>query len=215
MAFEVMDEHEQGELVQKWLRENALSIVIGVGLGLLLIFGWQQWKTHRAMHQLEASTQYMALNDALEKKNYEAVNQLAQKLRDEYSETSYAVLAAMQQTDVALTRADKDAAYKSMEWAYQHAPSELRELVGTHLARLQISAEKYLEALSLLDGLPKSGYGALINELRGDAQFGLGHKDDARRSYTDALNDVDPGTPHRKVVEMKLVNLGGTTEKQG
>jgi len=27
MAFDVLDEHEQGELVQKWLRENAMSMV--------------------------------------------------------------------------------------------------------------------------------------------------------------------------------------------
>jgi len=39
MAFDVLDEHEQGELVQKWLRENAMSIAIGIALGLILIFG--------------------------------------------------------------------------------------------------------------------------------------------------------------------------------
>ncbi|QBB70650.1 tetratricopeptide repeat protein [Pseudolysobacter antarcticus] len=218
MAFEVMDEHEQGELVQKWLRENALSIVIGVGLGLLLIFGWQQWKTHRAMHQLEAATHYMALTDALEKKNYDVVNQAAQKLRDDYSDTSYAALAAMQQVGVSLSTADKDkdAAYKNMDWAYQHAPAELKELVGTRLARLQISTGKYQEALPLLDGLSKATtYTALVNELRGDAHVGLGHKDEARTAYAEALNGVDAGTPHRNVVEMKLANLGAKAEKQG
>jgi len=62
MAFEVLDEHEQGELVQKWLRENVLTILVGVGLGLVLIFGWQQWRSHRARHDLEAATQYEVLS---------------------------------------------------------------------------------------------------------------------------------------------------------
>ena len=64
MAFDLLDEHEQGELVQKWLRENAMSIAIGIGLGLVLIFGWQQWQAHRVRNAAEAASQYEALSAA-------------------------------------------------------------------------------------------------------------------------------------------------------
>ena len=92
MAFEVLDEHEQGELVQKWLRENVLTILVGVGLGLVLIFGWQQWRSHRARHDLEAATQYEVLSTDAEKKDYDAVKQIAAKLKTDYSDTPYAVM---------------------------------------------------------------------------------------------------------------------------
>ncbi|MGB2789536.1 MAG: tetratricopeptide repeat protein, partial [Dokdonella sp.] len=58
MAFEVLDEHEQGELVRKWVRANAMSILIGITIGLLLIFGFQQWKARQLQTQGEASTTY-------------------------------------------------------------------------------------------------------------------------------------------------------------
>ena len=58
MAFEEYDKYEQSELVQKWLRENGLSIVVGVAIGLVGIFGWQQWNKHQARNQMEASHLY-------------------------------------------------------------------------------------------------------------------------------------------------------------
>ncbi|HET9189990.1 MAG TPA: tetratricopeptide repeat protein, partial [Rudaea sp.] len=79
MAFDVLDEHEQGELVQKWLRENALSILIGVGLGLVLIFGWQQWRSHRNAHRLDAATQYQVFRDDLTKKDVAGAKAIAAK----------------------------------------------------------------------------------------------------------------------------------------
>src|SRR3954464_8316368 len=91
MAFDVLDEHEQGELVQKWLRENAFSIVIGVGLGLLLIFGWQQWHAHRAAHRLDAATQYDVFSSNLDKKETDAAKAIAAKLTSDYADTPYAV----------------------------------------------------------------------------------------------------------------------------
>ena len=66
MSFDVLDEHEQGELVQKWLRENAVAIATGIALGLALIFGWQQWKVHRSTQDAAAAAQYQALADAVD-----------------------------------------------------------------------------------------------------------------------------------------------------
>ena len=58
MAFEEYDKYEQSELVQKWLRENGLSIVVGVAIGLVGIFGWQQWRKHQARIEGDASQLY-------------------------------------------------------------------------------------------------------------------------------------------------------------
>ena len=34
MAFEEYDKYEQSELVQKWLRDNGVSIIVGIAIGL-------------------------------------------------------------------------------------------------------------------------------------------------------------------------------------
>jgi predicted negative regulator of RcsB-dependent stress response len=214
MAFEVLDEHEQGELVQKWLRENVLTILVGVGLGLVLIFAWQQWHSHRARHDLDASTQFDVLSGDADKKDYDAVKQIAAKLKTDYADTPYAVFAAMREADLAVARADLDGAHASLDWAYQHAGIDaLKALAGLRLARVELGQAKPQDAFDLLGKLPASAYTAQIGELRGDALVALNRKDDARAAYNDALANLDPNAPNRAFVQMKLNDLGDAENK--
>ena len=114
MAFDVLDEHEQGELVQKWLRENTMSIAIGIALGLILIFGWQQWKAHRARHAADASAQYQALVDAFDAKRNDDAKTIAEALRKDYPDTAYATFAAMRLADLANDKGDLKAAAEDL-----------------------------------------------------------------------------------------------------
>ena len=214
MAFEVLDEHEQGELVQKWLRENALTILIGVGLGLVLIFGWQQWHAHRTRHNVDAATQFDVLTTDADKKDFDAVKQIAAKLKSDYGDTPYAVLAAIREADFAVQRADLDGARTSLDWAYQHGGIDaLKAIAGLRLARVELAQTHAQDALDLLDKLPSAGYAAQIGDLRGDALVALNRKDDARAAYNDALANLDPNAPNRNFVQMKLNDLGGAEKK--
>jgi predicted negative regulator of RcsB-dependent stress response len=214
MAFEVLDEHEQGELVQKWLRENVLTILIGVGLGLVLIFGWQQWNGHRARHGIEAATQFEVLVGDADKKDFDAARQIAAKLKSDYSDTPYAVLAAMREAEIAAQKADLAGARAALEWAYEHASVDaLKALAGVRLARVDLGLGKPQDALDRLDHLPASAYTGQIGELRGDALVALNRRDDARAAYLDALANLDPNAPTRAFVQMKLGDLGGAEKK--
>lgn len=209
MAFDVLDEHEQGELVRKWVRENWLSIVIGIGLGLILLFGWQQWRTHRASRNMDAAVQYDALSADMTKKDYDAAKAIAAKLKSDYSDSPYAVFAAMREADIATQKGDAETAYASLDWAWQHAGIDaLKAAVAVDLVRVQVARGKGQEALDLLDKLPKGGFDAALAELRGDALASLGRKDEARTAYTDALAKLEPGAPNRSFLEMKLSDLG-------
>lgn len=215
MAFEVLDEHEQGELVQKWLRENVFTILIGVGLGLVLIFGWQQWNAHRARHGGDAATQFEVLAGAADKKDFDAARQIAAKIKSDYADTPYAAFAAMREAEFATQKGDLAGARDSLEWAFQHAGVDaLKALAGLRLARVELGLGKAQEALDRLDHLPASAYTAQIGELRGDALVALNRKDDARTAYLDALANLDQNAPTRAFVQMKLSDLG-VAEKKG
>jgi predicted negative regulator of RcsB-dependent stress response len=214
MAFEVLDEHEQGELVQKWLRENVFTILIGVGLGLVLIFGWQQWNSHRARHNLEASTQFDVLTGDADKKDFDAVKQIAAKLKTDYADTPYAVLAAMREAEFSMQRSDLEGARAALDWAYQHAGIDaLKALAGARLARVELGQGKAQDAIDLLGKLPASAYTAQIGELRGDALVALNRKDEARAAYNDTLANLDPNASNRAFVQMKLDDLGAPENK--
>jgi predicted negative regulator of RcsB-dependent stress response len=208
MSFDVLDEHEQGELVQKWLRENALSIAVGVALGLVLIFGWQQWKAHRAQHSADAAAQYQALTDAVEAKHEDDVGKIADVLRKDFPESAYAVFAAMTQADAAAKKNDLAGAAGSLEWAQQHAgASSLKSLASLRLARVKLAQGDADASLKLLDGVSKDDYAALAGEIRGDALAKLGRPDAARAAYQDALSHLDPQAGNRNFVQMKLDDL--------
>ncbi len=212
MAFDVLDEHEQGELVQKWLRENAMSIAIGIALGLILIFGWQQWKAHRARHAADASVQYQALADAFDAKRTDDAKTIAEALRKDYPDTAYATFAAMRLADIANDKGDLKAAAEDLEWAGEHAGAPaLKQLAGINLAKVKLAQGDADGALKLVDGLPKGDYAALAGEVRGDILTRLNRGDDARAAYKDALSHLDPQAPNRAFVQMKLDDLGGTT----
>jgi predicted negative regulator of RcsB-dependent stress response len=212
MAFEVLDEHEQGELVQKWLRENAMSIVIGIVLGLLLIFGWQQWKVRQARVAAQAAAQYQALVDAQVADRTDDALTIADSLRHDYPDSAYAVFAAMRQADMANAGGDLKSAATDLEWAQEHAKTPaLKALATINLARAKLGHNEADAALKLVDGLPKGDYTAIAADLRGDILVKLSRTDDARAAYQDALSHLDAQAPNRTFVQMKLDNLASAS----
>jgi predicted negative regulator of RcsB-dependent stress response len=215
MAFDDLDELEQGELVQKWLRENALSIIIGVALGLLLIFGFYKWQAHKVGHNMDAAVQYGVFGADLDKKDVDGAKAIGAKIQSEFGDTPYATLVALRLAEAEAAKGDTDGARTNLENAYQHAGDDaLKTLAGLSLARVELAQKKTQEALDLLEKLPAAGYAAMRDELRGDALVALGRKDDARNAYTNALTNLDAGAPNHAFVEMKLSDLG-TAENKG
>lgn len=209
MAFDVLDEHEQGELVQKWLRENALAIATGIGIGLALIFGWQQWKTHQATKAAAAAAQFQAMVDAVEAKKPDDAQKVADAIRTEYPSSTYAVLAAMQQAALAVEKNDLAAAAQQLAWARDHAGSaSLQWLVDLRSARVKLAQGDAEGALKLADAVGAGNYVALAGELRGDALAKLGRAEDARKAYAAALAADDTQSVDRNLLQMKLDSLG-------
>ena len=93
MAFEEYDKYEQSELVQKWLRENGVSIVVGVLIGLVGIFGWQQWRNHQARNQSAASQLYQQAKVAQLSGKPDVARQLTDQLMRDYAKSPYALFA--------------------------------------------------------------------------------------------------------------------------
>ena len=215
MAFDALDEHEQGELVRKWLRDNGSSIIIGVALGLLLIFGYQQWRSHQARHQAEAAVQYDALGKAVQAKDVAAVAKGYELLKNDYSDTAYAVFGAMRQAESALGNGDKSGALAAASWAYEHSGSDaLKTLAGLRLARLKLGEGDAQAALDLVGKLPTAGFGAMLDELRGDALRSQGKAAEARSAYQAVLQALDPAAPNRSALEMKLNDIAAAAEKK-
>ena len=201
---DLLDEHEQSERVLAWLRSNGAGLIGGVILGLALILGWQWWKGQQATDSLKASDDYQAALKSLEAKNVKQ----AQAQIDALKDTPYAPLAAL---DLAKAQADagqRDAAIATLK-GVQSPNFGLQQIIQQRLARLLIDAGKAKEALQVLGDADD----AASLEARGDAQLSLGKRDDARKSYSETLAKLDVASPQRRLVELKLTDVGGSPAK--
>ena len=208
MAFDTLDEHEQGELVRKWMRDNSASILVGIALGLLLVFGWTQWERHKVQRAAQAAVEYQSFETALTGKNEPVSKDGLERLKKDFGDTAYAVLAAMRAAETASANKDLATAEASLVWAYEHAKGDaLKSLAGQQLARVRLSADKAADALTLINSLPVAGYTAAIAELRGDALVAQGKSDEARAAYEASLQALEPNSPGRQTLEWKRDDL--------
>lgn len=205
MSMELMDEHEQGERVRAWLRENGTSIVTGIALGIAAIGGWQWWGASQRGHALEASTQYAALVSAVESGERDLVEGVARALGQEYRKTPYAALGALSWADLQLESGETAAAVETLEAARAAASDPLlAELLSTRLARARLAAGEPEKALQLLEGASR---GSAL-DARGDVLVALGRPDEAKQAYLAARDALDENLPTRRIIELKLLDLG-------
>ena len=200
---DLLDEHEQGEKVRSWLRNNALGLVGGIGVGLALILGWQWWQQQQHKQSAEAGSRYEALVKNVEAgKLDEAAKQMGALSGDKVPAV-YVALAGLDLAKAQVNAGKNDDAIKTLRGI--QADAGLKQVVDQRLARLLIDGGKAAEAATLLAGMDDG----ISLEIRGDAARAQGKQDQARDLYTQALAKVDVAAPQRQLLEIKLTDAGG------
>ena len=215
MAFDEYDKFEQSELVQKWLRENGLSIVAGIAIGLVGIFGWQQWRNHEARNESSAAQIYKLAQVANAAGKPAIASQFTDQLMKDYPKSTYAVFAVSDRAKQQVQAKQLDKAEASLAWAESHASDPvLKSLTQVRIAQVELARDNAAAALATLDRIPATAYQGLAQELRGDVLVKLGRADDARKAYQAALAALNEQAPQRGVLQMKLDDLA-VAGKQG
>lgn len=215
MAFEEYDKYEQSELVQKWLRENGVSIIVGIAIGLVGIFGWQQWRGHQAKNEANASQLYQQVQIAQASGKADVATQLTDQLMKDHAKSPFAVFAVSERARQQLEAKQLDKAQASLEWAQAHTSEpELKSLVQLRMARVELANNDGKASLATLDLIPAGNYQGLAQELRGDALVKLGRSDEARKAYQAAMSALREEAPQRGALQMKIDDLA-VAGKQG
>ena len=200
---ELLDEHEQGERVRDWLRRNGPGLFGGVLLGLAAIGGWQWWQKRTHQQDMVAADRYQTALSALESGDVAKAKPAVEALGD----SPYRSLASLSLAKLQADAGQRDAAIATLR-AVRGGKGELDAVVEQRLARLLLDAGKPQEALALLQGAT----GPAMLEVRGDAELATGRKDAARDSYRKALAATEVGSPSRRLIELKLSEVGGSAD---
>ena len=205
MAVELYDEHEQSERVRNWLRENGVSIFLGVVLALAGIFGWRQWQDYRSEQTMLANEYYAAVQQELEADDLESADEQFQAMREGVGDHAYVTLAGMLIAAARTENGDVEAAasiYRDL--LDRDAPEALEPVIRLRVALLEAGRGRSEQALAMLEGQPPVGYEGLWLETRGDVLFDLGRLEEAGAAYAAAVDQLrDAGRTFRQA-QLKL-----------
>lgn len=210
MVDDYLSDREQEEALRNWWRENWRWIIGGVALGLALLGGWRYWESHRVQRAQAAAQQYEQFQSALTTRDREQAGQLLQELADEHDASPYTQQARLLLAKEHVDAGDFDEAIGLLRAvAGQSEDKELAQVARLRTARLLIQQGKHDEALALLEIEASGAFAAQMREIRGDALVAKGDSEGARAEYAAALVADAGGQVDRRMLELKLQEVGG------
>jgi predicted negative regulator of RcsB-dependent stress response len=206
-----LSDKEQVERLRQWWRENGWFLIGGVALGLLGIYGYNQFFAYQDRQSEQAAALYASVKGESDDGDAEAAAARFAEMRSQFPDHAYTHQAALLLAGAEVVTAPDAAAEKLRFTMEQSDDPELAMVARLRLARVLAYREQHQEALALLK-VPEAGqFAGRIAELRGDIHVALGETDAARTAYLEAM--VAPGAEliDRGFLQMKLSDLPGTS----
>lgn len=215
--MEIYDtEEEQLEALKRWWKENGKSSLVGLGLGVAVILGWNYWQEYKKGQAEQASALYDQLLKAATTDKKDTALKLAERIESQFSSTEYAAYSGLLQAKIKVEQGDVAAARKIFEKIGSGSNKELANIAKIRLVRLMMANKEYEQALQIINEVDPStsvSFSGNYDELVGDLYVALDRLDQARTSYQNALRNgyqsqflqlkIDDLTAHEKVEVQK------------
>ena len=214
---EIYDAHEQGEIVKKWLKENGSAIVMGLVIAFGGLFGFKQWQSWQVGNRQAASMEYEVMSQLLSAEQLDAAMANFQNLQDDYPNSPYTSMAALEMARARLEVNQADLAIGLYEYVVENGyPKALTVIARERLARVLLDQGQADQALAMLDGADDiTGFEARYSEVRGDIYSTQGNNEEAIAAYLEALDQLEAGVGDRGKLVMKLESMGATIPEDG
>ncbi|MEN9595719.1 MAG: hypothetical protein RL236_153 [Pseudomonadota bacterium] len=184
-------EEQQVEALQKWWKENSTASLIGLGIGIAVILGWNQWQDHKKEQLSKASAVYDQLLKNVNENKVSDIDTVATKLKSEFGSTEYSTYSLLLQAKTKVEAGDLAGA-KELLQGLANQSIDLSQLAKLRLVRLFLATGEYEKGLQLIgqvDQKSAAGFSDNYDELVGDLYVALDRIDEARTSYEKALRN--------------------------
>jgi len=203
-------EEQQVEALKKWWSDNAFAVLLGVGLGLLLIFGYRYWQGAQLNKAEMASSKFTTMLESLDNEDDgKKFLSLVGDIRDKHTDSPYAVMASLAEARFQVENNQLDEAETALRWAIDKGSfSELAPIARLRLARVLNAMDRHEEALSTLESVKSTAFAGHVEEIRGDIHLDLGDKVEAVSAYKRAQSS-NSSASDGITLQMKIDDLAG------
>ncbi len=197
---------EKVESIKKWWKENGMSVVGGVAIGLAVVFSWSTWTDYRNGVGAQASAVFEQLMVSAAAGEAQSTAKQAQLLDHDYASTPYPALGALVATQVLYQSGDATGAMAALKRLLVKAPDPaLTRLAGLRLARIQLALSQLDAAAATVAAHDDSAaFAGDFAAVRGDLAAARGDTAAARVAYEKA---IAAGTGLPQLIRLKLDNL--------
>ena len=191
--MEIYDtEEERLDAVKRWWKENGQSTIIGLGLGIAVILGWNYWQEHKKAQAGQSSALYSQLIQAIGTDKKDSAEKLAERLKEQYPKTEYAAYSGLFLAKLKVQQGDVAKAQTILKEIAAGSNKELSNIAKIRQVRLMLASGDYEQGLQLIndvDPATSSSFSGNYDELVGDLYVALDRLDEARSSYQKALEN--------------------------
>lgn len=199
-----LSEKEQIERLRAWWRENGNYVLIGIVVGLGLLFGVNQWRAKKLETELEASTRFESLAESVGNNRLEQAETIAGEIHRDFGDTIYSDQAHLAMARLYMDQGrDQDAADELQALLEGAVDENMRLLARLRLARVLLYQDRAEEVIALVEGHTDNAFAPRLNEVLGDAYFELGRFDDAEAAYLAVVTDERAS----QLVDVDLVQM--------
>jgi predicted negative regulator of RcsB-dependent stress response len=209
-------EEEQVEALRRWWNENGKSIIAAVIIALSGGMAWQTWQGQVTGKQVAASDAYQSMMQSVSGEEMSDEQQaefveLAEILKDQFSDSTYAQFAALHQARLAVEADDLDDAEQQLRWVLAQAGSggDISRVAQLRLARVLAASGDVDQALAILEHADAGPYKGSYAMARGDILLANGREDEARNAYNTARMEASryPGQLNLVLLDEKIQSL--------
>lgn len=209
MAYDLEEQEQLAELKAFWTKYgNLLTWVLIIALAGYA--GYNFWNQHQRTQAADASGLYEEMRVAVGANDNAKVQRIAADVESKFGGTAYAQMAALGAAKGAFDANDLKAAKAQLQWVIEHGSDEYKSIAKLRLAGVLLDEKAYDDALKMLGTDFAPQFAGSVADRKGDVLVAQNKMVEARAAYTAALAAMDPKSPGRKLVEVKLESIGGT-----
>ena len=206
---DLISEKEQIEQIRAWWSEYGGYVIGGLGLGIMLLAGWNYWQNSKLEAELAGSAMYETLTNHVVEGKLEEAETVAADITSTYADTPYAGQARLAMARLYMDQnRDQDAVDTLRALIDSNVGDELKGVARARLARILLYQGNAQDVVDLLEGQPSEAFAAIYNDLLGDAYHALGRSADAQTAYQAVMLDpLSQATVDQQLVQWKSLDL--------